>query len=208
MLTLFTYLLYRARGQSGQPKKRISRTRQRWYAVLRYIDSVSIVGGLFGLTLLIVHSQFIFILLPTGLSIVVALIIARSYLTNLKALVATTVLALLYFSAVTGFELLTHNSGTAEIIVVTTSLAVAVMLAPLGIGALRFLDQRFHIRDDAASRTVEAFTAALREEIDLDQIRERLFEVLQKTLQPRFVSMWPIGPARPAPETPNQSYYS
>ena len=200
MLTLLTFVYTRATGRARQPRKRISRARQRWIAILRYVDSVTIVGGLFGLTVIIVHSNFIFVLLPTGLFVVLAFLVARSYVANLKALVVSTVLALLYFSAVTGFELLTHNTHTAEIIVVTTTLAVALMFAPLGFGAMRLLDQRFHLRDDAISRTVEAFTATLREEINLDQVRDRFFEVVRKTLQPGSLAMWSLAPAENVPQ--------
>ena len=202
MLTLFTYVYSRARRRAGLPRKRISRARQRWYAVLRYIDGISIVGGLFGLTLLIVHTEFVFILLPTALSIAVTFLVARSYLANLKAIFFTTVVALAYFAGVTGLELVTHQSTSSKTILVTTALAIGVMFAPLALGALRLLDLRFHLRDDATSRIVDTFTSALREEIDLDQVRERFFEVVQQTLQPRFVSLWALaGAAGGAPTT-------
>ncbi|HLZ24778.1 MAG TPA: GAF domain-containing SpoIIE family protein phosphatase [Ktedonobacterales bacterium] len=203
MLLLFQ-VLARISRRPGQPRKRISRARQHWYAIFRYIDGIFIVGGLFALTVIVVRSDFIFILLPTGLSLFVTFVMARSFLSNLKALFFTTVVALVYFAGVTGWELLTHSGTESKTILVTTTLAVAVMLAPLAIGALRALDQRFHLRDDAVGKMVEAFTSALREEIDLDQIRERFLDVVQKTLQPQFASMWALAPAQDTPETASQ----
>ncbi|HAG99690.1 MAG TPA: hypothetical protein DCL75_12765, partial [Ktedonobacter sp.] len=38
--------------------------------------------------------------------------------------------------------------------------------------------------------TFEAFTSTLREEIDLDQLRERFLTVIQQTMQPYTVSLW------------------
>jgi serine phosphatase RsbU (regulator of sigma subunit)/anti-sigma regulatory factor (Ser/Thr protein kinase) len=201
VITLFTYIFSRAGLRPGQPRKRISRARQRWYAVLRYVDSVSVVGGLFGLTIALFHSDFLFILLPTSLSIVVAFILARSYLATLKALFFTTLVALLFFSGVTGLELVTHQVTESKAVLVTTTLAIAVMFAPLAFVSLRLLDQRFHLRDDATSRTVEGFTASLREEIALDSVRARLFDVIQKTLQPQFVSLWVLARAQASPES-------
>src|SRR5438093_1189266 len=41
-----------------------------------------------------------------------------------------------------------------------------------------------------AVKAIEAFTATLREEIDLDQLRERFLTVIQRTMQPYSVSLW------------------
>src|SRR5579859_6619081 len=115
MLLLFQ-VLARISRRPGQPRKRISRARQHWYAIFRYIDGIFIVGGLFALTVIVVRSDFIFILLPTGLSLFVTFVMARSFLSNLKALFFTTVVALVYFAGVTGWELLTHSGFDVVVI--------------------------------------------------------------------------------------------
>ena len=171
----------------GPLKKRPRRVHQWWYAVLRRL----VVGGLIIAALAALLgklglSSLFFILLPVCVSI----IMARSYLYNRNMFLLTTGLALIYFGAVTGWELLTHRPGTSEIIVVTTTLALAVLFEPARARVQSFMEQRFHLRDDETVKAVEAFNSTLREEIDLDQLRERLFAVVQKTMQPQSVSVW------------------
>ncbi|HZC79546.1 MAG TPA: SpoIIE family protein phosphatase, partial [Ktedonobacterales bacterium] len=99
------------------------------------------------------------------------------------------------------WELLTHAPTTPEIVVVTTTLAIAVVFEPLRTYLQAFLEQRFHLRDDATTKAVEAFTATLREEIDLHQVRERFLAVVQQILHPQTVSLWVRAPAHDTPES-------
>jgi serine phosphatase RsbU (regulator of sigma subunit) len=73
---------------------------------------------------------------------------------------------------------------------VTTTLTLAVMFEPLRTYVQTFMEQRFHLSDNASMRAVEAFTSTLREEIDLNQVREGLLTVVQQTMQPHVVSVW------------------
>ena len=47
-----------------------------------------------------------------------------------------------------------------------------------------------------AVKTVEAFSAALRNEVDLKQLSEHLITVVQETMQPAHISLW-LLPANP-----------
>ena len=147
--------------------------RQRWFAVLRYVQAVSLAAATFVLVMLfLVHSTVVFILLPVGVSVATGIIVGRSDLQRPRALILSFCVALLYFGGVTGWELLTHNAATPDIIVVTTTLTIAVILAPVRSLLQSFLEQRFRLNDDAASRAVAAFSSSLREEIDLDALSE------------------------------------
>ena len=52
------------------------------------------------------------------------------------------------------------------------------------------IDRRFYHRNYDAAKTVEAFSATLRNEVDLSLLREHLITVVQGKMQPSHVSLW------------------
>ena len=115
--------------------------------------------------------------------------------------ILTICLEIFYFSAIIGIEFFIHTPGfgllylyhgppVSLIIVVTTTLAWAVMLAPLHTFAQVFIERHFNRRNYEAARAVAAFTATLREEIDLDRVRDGLLAVVQQTMRPQASSLW------------------
>src|ERR1700726_2913549 len=183
--------------QTGPVKKRPMGV-SRW----RYFTLRLAVGGLIIATLATLLgraglSSLFFLLLP----VVVSILTTRSYLYNRRVFLFRTGLALLYFSAVTGWELLTHSPRTLEIIVVTTTLTLAVLFEPARNYIQAFFEQRFHLRNDEAIKAVEAFTSTLREEIDLDKVRDGLLNVVQQAMQPQAVSVWVRKTVQPDAES-------
>jgi serine phosphatase RsbU (regulator of sigma subunit) len=186
----------------GPPKRRPTRL-SRWQEAIQR----QAVGGLIIAVLIIGLSSvglsyLFFIMLP----VLMSLIVTRSQLSNLihgtiQYGLLTIGLDLLYFGGITGIQFLIHTPGfgllffyhgppVALIIVVTTTLAWAVILTPLHTYVQALIDRRFNRRKNEAARAVEAFTSTLREEIDLNKVRNGFLAVVQKTMQPRAVSVW------------------
>jgi hypothetical protein len=106
----------------------------------------------------------------------------------------TVLLALLYFGLVIGLESLVHlitgQASQSSLIIVASTLAIAALFQPLRHQIQRVIDRRFYRRKYDAVKTVEAFSATLRNELDLNQLREHLLAVVHDTMQPTHVSLW------------------
>src|SRR4028118_1857239 len=159
---------------------------------------LSLVGGDTPLTLLLLDAGFSLSLLLIPSSIGVAVL--RSHLFDIDLLInrtlvyglLTALLVLVYFGGIVAlqrvFVALTGEKSTLA--VVASTLAIAALFSPLRRGIQSFIDRRFYRRKYDSIKTLEAFSAQLRDETDLNALGEDLVGVVRETVQPAHVSLW------------------
>jgi len=112
----------------------------------------------------------------------------------------TATLVAIYFGGVAATQAilraLTGQTDQPQLAVVVSTLVIAALFNPLRRRMQSFIDRRFYRRKYDARKTLEAFSARLREETDLESLNKELAGVIRETMQPAHVSLW-LRPDRP-----------
>ena len=185
--------LRRAHGQERQQLK--------WVASSAAILGVAFVVG--PITWMIpaipeVLWEAIFLLAVGTLPVSAGIAILRYRLYDIDVIINRT----LVYSALTAilggaYILIVTVAGTvlkgSALVTAAATLVVAALFRPLRRRIQGFIDRRFYRRKYDAVRTVETFSARLRDEVDLEATRGELLAAVQETVQPRNLWLWMKG---------------
>jgi hypothetical protein len=183
------------------------RLQMKWFV---YVTVVFVGGSILASTVGVVTGvrwleQFSFVLSVValvGLPIAVGIAILRYRLYDIDLVInrtlvygsLTATLALVYFGGVATtqaiFRALTGQEQQPQLAIVASTLVIAALFNPLRRRIQSFIDRRFYRRKYDARKTLEAFSAKLRDETDLEALSDDLVGVVAETMQPTHASLW------------------
>jgi hypothetical protein len=100
----------------------------------------------------------------------------------------TALLGTVYVGSVVALQYLSRalTGGDSQLAVVASTLAIAALFGPLRRNFQAFIDRGFYRKKYDAGKILEAFSAKLRDETDLDALNEELARVTGETVQPAY----------------------
>jgi len=174
----------------------VERQQMKWFvyavALMLLVPTEGFLPGIFGSVAL----GAVLIGLPTAIGI--AVLRHRLYEIDLiinRTLVYGTLTATLVALYLGGIVLLqrvfvTLTGEKSTLAVVASTLVIAALFNPLRRRIQSFIDRRFYRRKYDARKTLEDFSARLRDETDLETLNAHLVGVVAETMQPAHVSLW------------------
>jgi hypothetical protein len=190
-------IVVRYRRASGAERQQL-----KWFALAAVLIGAVSVGHLLFLDLLLPEA-FLNLLdaaTITCLYVAVGIAILRYRLYDIDRIInrtlvygsLTATLVLVYAGGVVvlqyAFRGLT-GSGS-QLAIVASTLLIAALFNPLRQRVQNFIDHLFYRRKYDATKTLEAFSAKLRDETDMDILNSELLSTVRETMQPEHVSLW------------------
>ena len=183
----------------------VERLQMKWFVYVTVVlvgGSIltSVIGVATGLRWLEQFSFVLSMVALVGLPIAVGIAILKYRLYDIDVVInrtlvyglLTLLLALMYFGGIVllqrVFVLLCGQQSTLA--VVASTLLIAALFNPLRGRIQAFIDRAFYRRKYDARKTLETFSARLRDETDLEALNSEVVGVVRETIQPAHVSVW------------------
>jgi hypothetical protein len=184
---------------------RLRRTRGAEHQQVKwFIYTVVVVVVVFISTTLVLGAGYLFPIFA-AIPVAAAVAILRHRLYDIDKLInrtlvyglLTALLGAVYGGIVLGLGLAFGGIGAQlpSWAVAGATLAVAALFQPARRRIQAVVDRRFNRGKYNAARTIEVFSARLRDEIDLDTLAAELLAVIDQTMQPTHLALWTRPPA-------------
>jgi hypothetical protein len=189
-------LVFRFRRANGVERQQI-----KWFAYAAVLFGGGIVfSGFLGRDLPGVWDTVFETATFAGLYVAVGVAILRYRLYEIDRIInrtlvsaaLTATLALVYFGSVVSLQYVFRalTVGTSQLVIVASTLAIAALFNPLRRRIQSFIDRRFYRGKYDAVKTLEVFSARLRDETNLEALSDDLVAVVRETMRPAHVSLW------------------
>jgi hypothetical protein len=182
----------------------VERQQLKWFALAAVLNGALIVADQLGLDRSLGDAVWNLLNMTTfaALYVGVGIAILRYRLYDIDVIInrtlvygsLTAILAGVYFGGVATvqaiFRGLTSQEAQPQLAIVVSTLVIAALFNPLRKRIQSFIDRRFYRRNYDARKTLESFSATLRDETDLKALNDELVGVVRETMQPAHVSLW------------------
>ena len=185
----------------------VERQQIKWFAYAAVVMAITaflhIITETVDVPLWLGRTEFaVFTVAGTAVPISIGIAILRYRLYDIDILInrtlvygtLTAVLALVYLGGVTAtqaiFQAFTGQGELPQLAVVVSTLLIAALFNPLRHRIQGFIDRSFYRSRYDARKTLETFSAKLRDETDLDALNDDLVGVVAETMQPAHVGLW------------------
>jgi hypothetical protein len=181
------------------------RAQIRWVASGTLITSIGALSGSLLITMGLPREELLIgwvttRLLTMGFPISVAIAILRYRLLDIdviinRTLVYTTLtgtLGVIYFINVILLQFLFRGwtGENSPLVIVISTLTIAALFIPIRRRVQDAIDRRMYHRKYNAEKVIMAFSSTVRNEVDLEQLSDRLVGVVEETMQPESVGLW------------------
>jgi hypothetical protein len=183
----------------------VERLQMKWFVYVTVVlvgGSIltSVIGVATGLRWLEQFSFVLSMVALVGLPITVGIAIFRYRLYEIDVVInrtlvygpLTALLVLFYLAGVVSLQYVFRalTGQESQIAIVASTLLIAALFTPLRRRIQSFIDRSFYRRKYDARKTLEAFSAKLRDKTDLGALNNELVGVVRETMQPAHISLW------------------